>query len=166
MGTQLLCLPDELLILIMAFLRPRSLIACQRSCSRLCAIIERSGLLRYKILIMKGYIEDLSPPAPSISDFLQDLRGWEKAWLSLHITQQGKMFRRWHGFNRFLLLSGYLIQKHKRPGWSYLDLSLQPGLRGTPSIPRWSDVHLEANVHRWEWALDVDQDLVAVSLLS
>ncbi|KAH9986345.1 hypothetical protein BJV74DRAFT_845025, partial [Russula compacta] len=69
-------------------------------------------------------------------------------------------------FNGFLLRSGYLIQEHRRPGWSYLDLSLQRGLHGTPSIPRWTDVRLEANVRIWKWALDVDQDLVAVLLLS
>ena len=71
MGRQLVCLPDELLILIMAFLPPpRSLIACQRSCLRVYAIIEQSRLLRHRILIE----EDLSPPALSISDFFQDLR--------------------------------------------------------------------------------------------
>ncbi|KAH9979653.1 hypothetical protein BJV74DRAFT_858114 [Russula compacta] len=76
------------------------------------------------------------------------------------------MFRPYQGFNRFLLRSGYLIQMHKRPGWSHLDLSLQRCLCGTPSIPRWINVRLEANVRIWKLALDVDQDSVAVFLLS
>ena len=37
---------------------------------------------------------------------------------------------------------------HKRPGWFDLDLSLQRGLRGTSSIRQWTDVRLEARVHR------------------
>jgi len=117
---------------------------------------------------MKNFIEDLSPPGLSTSDFLDNLRKWERAWLTLNIKKGAAshtMFRPFDVQCDFLLQSGYLIQVRKgaRPGWSHLDLSVQRGLR---EKTEWTDVPLEVEATTGGWALDVDQDLVAASLLS
>jgi len=120
---------------------------------------------------MKNFIEDLSPPGLSTSDFLDNLRKWERAWLTFSIRKGAathSIIRPFDGQCDFFLRSGYLIQVRKgvRPGWSHLDLSLHRGLQEKPSASEWSEVRLEANTSTGGWALDVDQDLVAVSLLS
>jgi hypothetical protein len=69
-----------------------------------------------------------------------------------------------------LLRSGYLIEmRHgESPGLSYLDMSSQGIINGvsSPLSWTWTDVQLAANVSIGGWALDLDQNLVAVSLLS
>ena len=70
--------------------------------------------------------------------------------------------------NDFLMRSGYLIQMHQNenPGWSHIHLSLLRELSG-PINPVWIDVRLGERLTTMEgWALDLDQDLVAASLLS
>ncbi len=66
----------------------------------------------------------------------------------------------------FLLRSGYLIQvrKGKDPGWAYMDLSPKHDPQGYTPALEWKGVHLKSN-GIMGWALDLDQDLVAVSLL-
>jgi F-box-like len=171
MRTQLLALPNELLVLILAFLPLRSITSCKRTCRHLRAVIKQSGLLRCRIRTMKNYIENLSPPGLSTSDFLENLRIWEKAWLTFGVGKEAAtqtLFRPFQGFSEFLVRSGYLIQMGQgdRCGWSYVDLSLQPHLRGKRSAVRWTDVQLEVNLTTRGWALDIDQDLVAISCLS
>jgi hypothetical protein len=117
---------------------------------------------------MKNYIENLSPPGLSTADFLESLRLWEKAWLTFTVGREAAtqtLYRPFQGFSEFLLRSGYLIQmcQGDRLGWSYMDLSLQRDLRGRRSAARWTDVQLEANLSTRGWALDMDQDLVAIS---
>ena len=171
MGTQLLGLPNELLVLIFAFLPLRSITSCKRSCRHLRAVIKQSGLLRCRIRTMKNYIENLSPPGLSTADFLENLRIWEKAWLTFGVGKDAAkqtLFRPFQGFSEFLLRSGYLIQMGQgdRSGWSYIDLSLQRDLRGKRSPIQWTDVQLEVNLSTRGWALDIDQDLMAISCLS
>ena len=171
MGTQLLGLPNELIVLILAFLPLRSITFCKRSCRHLRAVIKQSGLLRCRIRTMKNYIENLSPPGLSTADFLENLRIWEKAWLTFSVGKEAAkqtMFRPFRGFSEFLLRSGYLIQmcQGDRSGWSYVDLSLQPNFRGKRSAGLWTDIQLEVNLTTSGWALDIDQDLVAISCLS
>ncbi|KAH9959267.1 hypothetical protein BC827DRAFT_522842 [Russula dissimulans] len=154
MGPHLLGLPDELLVLILVFLPLNSITACKRSCWRLRAVIRQSGRLRCRIRTMKNFMEDLSPPGLSTSDFLDNLRKWERAWLTLNIKKGAAshtMFRPFDVQCDFLLQSGYLIQR---------------ALREKASDSEWTDVPLEAEATTGGWALDVDQDLVAVSLLS
>ena len=120
---------------------------------------------------MKNYIENLSPPGLSTADFLENLRIWEKAWLTFGVGKEAAtqtLFRPFQGFSEFLVRSGYLIQMCQGDscGWSYVDLSLQPHLRGKRSAVRWTDVQLEASLGTRGWALDIDQDLVAISCLS
>jgi hypothetical protein len=120
---------------------------------------------------MKNYIEDLSPPGLSTAEFLENLRMWEKAWLTFTVGKEATtqtLFRPFQGFSEFLLRSGYLIQmcQNDRPAWSYVDLSLQRDLSEKGSAPQWTNIRLEANVSARGWALDIDQDLVAVSCLS
>jgi len=64
--------------------------------------------------------------------------------------------------------SGYLIQMHHKenPGWSHMRLSLLRELRGLIRNPVWTDVRLGDHLTMEGWALDLDQDLVAASLLS
>ena len=122
---------------------------------------------------MKNYIENLSPPGLSTADFLGSLRTWEKAWLTFSVGKEAATqttFRPFQGFSEFLLRSGYIIQMCQgdglRSGWSYVDLSLQRDLRGKRPAVRWKDIRLEANISTRGWALDMDQDLVAISCLS
>ncbi|KAI9507517.1 hypothetical protein F5148DRAFT_108863 [Russula earlei] len=171
MGTQLLQLPSELLVLVFVLLPLRSIIACKCSCQHLRAVIKRSGLLRCRIRTMKTYIEDLSPPGLSTSDFLDHLRKWEKAWLTFSVGKEAAthtMFRPFEVQSKFLLRSGYLIQvcQRERLGWSYMDLSLRQDFREQTSASQWTDIQLEAGVSTGGWALDVDQNLIVVSLLS
>lgn len=168
MGLQLLGLPSEILILIFAFLPLPEINACKRSCQRLRAVIKQSGLLRCRIRTMKNYIEDLSPPGLSTAAFLHNLRTWEKAWLAFNVGKEAatqNTFRPYQGFSDFLLRSGYLIQlcQGDSPGWSYLDLTRQ---RDQISAAQWTDIQLDVNFFAMGWALDIDQDLVAVSRLS
>lgn len=171
MGIHLLELADELLVLILVLLPLRSITACKRSCRRLRAVIKQSGLLRCRIRTMKNFIEDLSPPGLSTSDFLDNVRKWERAWLTFSIRKGAAthtILRPLDGPCDFLLRSGYLIQVRKgaTPGWSHLDLSLNRGLREKASAAEWTNVRLEDEANAGGWALDVDQDLVAVSVLS
>ena len=66
----------------------------------------------------------------------------------------------------FLLRSGYLIQlrKGEDPGWAYMDLSPKYDLQGYTPALEWKGVHLKGN-GIMGWALDLDQDLMVVSLL-
>ncbi|KAH8982726.1 hypothetical protein EDB86DRAFT_323397 [Lactarius hatsudake] len=171
MGDQLLGLPGEILVLILSFLPLRDITACKRSCWQLRAVIKQSGLLRCRIRTMKNYIEDLSPPGLSTCDFLESLKKWEKAWLTFGVGKEvaaHTTYIPYRGRSDFLLRSGYLIEmRHgEAPGLSYTDLSSQRIVNGVQSPLGWTDIQLAANASIGGWALDVDQNLVAVSLLS
>lgn len=171
MGTQLLSLPGEILVLILSFLPLRDITACKRSCWQLRGVIKQSGLLRCRIRTMKNYIEDLSPPSLSTADFLETLKRWEKAWLTFGVGKEAAAQATsmpYRGRSDFLMRSGYLIEMRHgdTPGLSYLDLSSQCTIDGVKSPLIWTDVQLAANVSIGGWALDIDQNLLAVSLLS
>lgn len=171
MGTHFLGLPGEILVLILSFLPLRDITACKRSCWQLRGVIKQSGLLRCRIRTMKNYIEDLSPPGLSTSDFLESLKKWEKAWLTFGVGKEAAVQSTnipYRGRSDFLLRSGYLIEMRlgETPGLSYLDLSSQRIINGISPPLSWTDVQLAANVSIGGWALDIDQNLVAVSLLS
>ena len=168
MSIQLLSLPSELLVLILSFLPLRSIPACKRTCRQLRAVIMHSGLLRCRMRTLKNYMENLSPPGLSTADFLDNLEKWEKALLTFSVGREAAtqtMFRPFQAFSEFLLRSGYLIQVStlEDPGWSYVDLYTQCDINGrVRSAAQWKDIKLEL-VMITEWALDIDQDLVAVS---
>ena len=174
MSIHFIGLPDEILVLILSFLPLRDITACKRSCWQLRGVIKQSGLLRCRIRTMKNYIENLSPPGLSTSDFLESLKRWEKAWLTFGVGKEAAAQTTnvpYRGRSDFLLRSGYLIEmRHgETPGLSYLDLSTQRIITNGVESPRswtWTDVQLAANVSIGGWALDIDQNLVAVSLLS
>jgi len=113
-------------------------------------------------------MENLSPPGLSTADFLDNLEKWEKALLTFSVGREAAtqtMFRPFQAFSEFLLRSGYLIQVStlEDPGWSYVDLYTQCDINGrVRSAAQWKDIKLEL-VMITEWALDIDQDLVAVS---
>ena len=168
MAIDLLGLPHEIIVLILSSLPLRDITACKRSCWQLRGVIKQSGLLRCRIRTMKNYIQDLSPPGLSTSHFLDCLKKWEKAWLTFSLGMEDvaqTAHRPYHGRSDFLLRSGYLIEmRHgETPGLSHLDLSSQR-THGEQSPHNWTDVQLEGNIGGW--ALDIDQNLVAVSLLS
>ena len=171
MGLQLLGLPSEILVLIFSLLPLSEINACKRSCQRLRGVIKQSGLLRCRIRTMKNHIEDLSPPGLSTADFLDNLRTWEKAWLTFNVGKEAATqtaFRPFQGFTEFMLRSGYLIHvcQGDTPGWSYLDLSRQRDLRGKIPAAQWKDIQLNTNFFSMGWTVDIDQDFVAVSRLS
>jgi len=120
---------------------------------------------------MKNFIEDLSPPGLSTADFLESLKRWEKAWLTFGVGKDAPAQTTslpYGGRSDFVMRSGYLIEmRHgETPGMSYLDLSSQCTTDGDKSPLVWTDVQITANVGIGGWALDIDQNLVAVSLLS
>jgi hypothetical protein len=120
---------------------------------------------------MKSYMEDLSPPGLSTSDFLENLKSWEKAWLTFTVGKHvatHTTYKPFLGPSEFLLRSGYLIEMRQgvTPGWSYLDLYLQGNVRGEELAPQWTDIQLESTFNVQGWALDIDQDLFAVSVIS
>jgi hypothetical protein len=169
-GIQFLSLPNEILILILSFLPLRSITACKRSCCRLRAVIKHSGLLRCRMRTMRSFMEDLSPPGLTTSDFLDNLKTWEKAWLTFGVGSEvvtRTTYKPSLGASEFLLRSGYLIEIRQgmTQGWSYLDLHLLRN-HGGPSAPQWTDIQLETTISVKGWALDVDQDLLAVSAIS
>jgi hypothetical protein len=124
-------------------------------------------------------MEDFSLPSSSTSDFLKNLEetGMISSTFSpgeeISMRTDSEPFQIFHKFaffgdteTAFLLRSGYLIQvrKGKDPGWAYMDLSPKHDLQGYTPALGWKGVHLKGN-GIMGWALDLDQDLVAVSLL-
>ncbi len=124
-------------------------------------------------------MEDFSPPNPSTFDFLKNLEEVERAVSTFSPgkdvatrTMLGPL-QRVHKFTffgdvetEFLLRFGYLIQvrKGKDPGWSCMDFSPKRYLQECAPALAWTGVHLKGNEIQG-WVLDLDQDLVAISLL-
>ena len=124
-------------------------------------------------------MKDFSPPSSSSSDFLKNLEEMEMTGSTFgpgkeaSVRTEFEPFQSFHQFEffgdtetAFILRSGYLIQVHKGkdPGWVYMDLSPKHGLQEYTPALEWKRVHLKSN-GIMGWALDLDQDLVAVSLL-
>jgi hypothetical protein len=121
--------------------------------------------------LLNNYMEFLSPPGLSTVDLLDNLKKWEKAWLTFSVGKEAAtqtMYRPFQYFSdKFLLRSGYLIEVRSSPavGWSYVDLSTQCDINGRErSAAQWKDIKFESLI-RTKWALDIDQKLVAVSSL-
>jgi len=115
----------------------------------------------------------------SLPDIFESVEKWEKYWFSFGVGDEvttRSMYRPSQGSpefiyptkHDFLMRSGYLIQMHHKenPGWSHMRLSLLRELRGLIRNPVWTDVRLGDHLTMEGWALDLDQDLVAASLLS
>ena len=177
----ILDLPIELLIVIFSSLPARSILACRDSCRRLRKVIENSKLLMGQIWNTEHGIQELLPLGLSPPDFRTSAEQWEINWFNLRVGDEvatRSMYRPSHGspgrellcptkYN-FLMRSGYLIQMHQKenPGWSHMHLSPLRELRGFVQDPVWTDVRLGNHLTMEGWALDLDQDLVAASLLS
>jgi hypothetical protein len=130
---------------------------------------------------MKHGIQELLPSGLSLPDFGTSERQWEINWFNLRVGNEmatRSMYRPSQDspgreslcptkYN-FLMRSGYLIQMHQKenPGWSHMHLSPLRELRGFIQDPVWTDVRLGNHLTMEGWALDLDQDLVAASLLS
>ena len=175
----LLKLPDELLATILSNLPARSILACGASCSRLRAVIGTWMLLRWRLWSTRHGIQEFSSLGLSLPDLDAEAKRWEIHWLFFGARNKvaTRSMRRpsSHGSLStcptkydFLLRSGYLIQVHRRenPGWSHIHLPLLRELRGFIKEPVWTDVRLGDSLTMEGWALDLDQDLVAASLLS
>jgi hypothetical protein len=178
---QLLYLPNELLVTIFSSLPARSILACGASCRRLRAVIGASMLLRWRIWSAEHGIQELLSSGLSLPDFLTNIQQWENDWFNFEVgngVATRSMYRPSQGslgheslcptkYN-FLIRSGYLIQMRQKetPGWSHIHLSLLRELRGFIKDPLWTDVRLGDHLTMEGWALDLDQDLVAASLLS
>jgi hypothetical protein len=175
---QLLCLPEELLVIILSILPARSIFACKASCRQLRAVIEQSKLLERITWGIKRGVQDLLPPGLPNPDFYHIVEKWENDWFNFSVgneaaarsvygPSQDSLGLEWYSPTEcnFLLRSGYVIQmhRHENPGWSHMDISLQRKFRGAPE---WANVRLGAHVRMVGWALDLDQDLVAALLQS
>jgi hypothetical protein len=178
---QLLDLPNELLVTIFSSLPGRSIRSCVASCHRLRAVIEGSMLLRRRIYSTKHGIQELLPSSLSLDDFIKNVRQWEKDWFYFRVGNEEamrSMFKPSQGSpgceslcptkGDFLIRSGYLIQMRRKEnlGWSHMHLSLLREPRGFINNQVWTDVRLGDHLTMEGWALDLDQDLVAASLLS
>lgn len=179
MASRFLNFPVEVLLFIFSSLTPRELLACRNSCRRLRDIIRGDGLLQWRLQSLEYCMDDFLPLGSLTSDFLKNLEEIGMASSTLCAGEEVSKhseFERFRGFHEFaffgdtetnfLLRSGYLIQvrKGKDPGWAYMELSPKNNLqRYTPDL-EWRGVHLKGN-GIVGWALDVDQDLMAVSLL-
>lgn len=178
---QLLNLPNELLFTILSNLPARSILACGASCHRLRAVINGSMLLRGRIRSAKHGIQELLPSGLSLPDFETSMKQWENDWFYFKVGNEvatRSIYRPPQGASgheslcptkyKFLMRSGYLIQMHQKenPGWSHMDLSPLRDLRGFIKDPVWTNVRLGDHLNMGGWALDLDQDLVAASLLS
>lgn len=175
---QLLDLPNELLIIIFSNLPVRSVLACGASCLHLCAVITQSKLLQWQVWSTQHGIQGLFPLALS-PHYDRIVWQWELDWFRFKVgdeadtsklqrQSQGEPPHRESPFlikNNFLMRSGYLIQMHQNenPGWSHL--SLRESCKSIQD-PVWTDVRLGDHLAMEGWALDLDQDLVAASLLS
>ena len=179
----ILDLPTELLIVILSSLPSRSILACWDSCRQLREVIKGSELLGGRIWNAKHGIQELLPLGLSLPDFRTSAKQWEINWFNLGVGNDSEvatrsMYRPSHGSPSreslcptkydFLMRSGYLIQMHQmeNPGWSHMHLSPLRELRGFIQNPVWTDVRLGNQLTMEGWALDLDQDLVAASLLS
>jgi hypothetical protein len=127
--------------------------------------------------------QDVSPRSRSIEDFVKNLEeiGMTSSSTSrpreeVSIRTEFELSQNFYKFafsgdteTSFLLRSGYLIQVRKGevPGWAYMDLSPKHDLQGyTPAPLEWKGVPRQVEGDGiMGWALDLDQDLVAVSLL-
>jgi hypothetical protein len=178
---QLLHLPNELLVIIFSNTPARSILTGWALCRRLRALIEQSMSLQKRMWNMKHGIQELSPSGLSIPDFETYVRQWEKDWLNFTVEMQEatrSMYRSTEGSLireprcptecNFLMRSGYLIEMHQKenPGWSHINLSLLRERRGIIKDQVWTDVRLGEHLTMGGWALDLDLDLVAASLLS
>ena len=177
MTSHILDLPNELLLCIFSSLSPPELFACRNSCRRLRNIILGDRLLQQRIQSLEHCMKDFSPPSRSTSDFLENL---EEMGMTSSIFRpreevrmgiKSELFQSFHKFaffgdteTAFLSRSGHLIQvrKGQDPGWAYMDLSPKHDPQGyTPTPLEWKSVHLKGS-GIMGWALDLDQDLVAV----
>ncbi|KAF8488513.1 hypothetical protein F5888DRAFT_1809666 [Russula emetica] len=179
MTSQFLDLPDELLVFILSSLPLHELLACRYSCRKLRDIILGDRLSQQRIQSLEHCMKDFSSPSLSTSDFLKSLE--EMRMISstsspgeeVSMRTEAEPIQSFHKFTffggtetAFLLRSGYLIQVRKGndPGWAYMDLSPKHDLQGYTPALEWKSVHLRGS-GIMGWALDFDQDLVAVSLL-
>lgn len=180
MTLQFINLRVDVLLCIFSFLPLSELIACRYSCRRLRDIILGDMLSQRRIQSLERCTKDFSPPSRSTSDFLKNLEEMgmtsstfrPREEVSTHTKfEQLQSFHKFTFFGdtetAFLLRSGYLIQVRngQDPGWAYMDLLPEHDLQGdTPAPLEWKGVHLKGN-GIMGWTLDLDQDLVAVSLL-
>jgi hypothetical protein len=174
---RLLNLPIELLITIFSNLPARSTFACAESCHRLRAVINESKLLEWRRWSTKHGIQELLPSDLSLPDFYANAQRWENDWFHFSVRNEVKtpsMYRPSQGSprreslcptkNDLLMRSGYLIQMHEKenPGWSHMHLPSREFIQN----PVWTNVRFGYRLAMEGWALDLDQDLVAASLLS
>src|SRR6266851_1449827 len=87
MTPPLLSLPNEVLIEIFSYLRPRDIAACQRSCRQLNDTVIHSQLLRYLIRVGRSGLHDPMLPGYSIHQRIEALEKWEAAWSNLEMIE-------------------------------------------------------------------------------
>lgn len=162
--------------MILANVPVHSVLACKASCRQLRDVIMGSKLLVLRIFNARCGTHELSFPG-SVQDIFQNEIKWELDWWNFCI-REGVMRSMSGPFQDtpsdsvanpdFLLRSGYLIHMRQRenPGWSHINLSLQRGLCGFITDPKWTNVHLGSELKMEGSALDLDQNLVAALLRS
>lgn len=120
----------------------------------------------------------LVPSSSATSDFLRNLEEMEMTGSTfgprddVSMRTEFEPFQSFHKFEiygysnvAFLLRSGYLIRVHIGwdSGWSYMNLSPKHDLKGYTPALEWRSVHFKGP-KIVGWAIDLGQDLMAVSL--
>jgi hypothetical protein len=170
----LFSLPNEVLIEIFSYLRPRDIAACMRSCRRLNDTVIHSQLLRYLIRVGRAGLHDPLLPGYTIRQRIEALEKWEAAWNNLEMIKDSCHVKHMVPYepyeNRSLsslpceIHDDFLIiiNCHRIPGYAYIDLrTLQLEVKKDP----WTKIANESWNHKGsDFVFSVQQDLVLVIL--
>src|SRR6266851_5021324 len=146
MTPPLLSLPSEVLIEILSYLRPRDIVACQRSCRQLNDTVSHSQLLRYLIRVGRAGLHDPLFPGYTIRQRIEALEKWEAAWSNLEMIDSSchvkHMVPSEISFPSLTVLTyrihdDFLIKIYgfrvDTPGYGYVDLrTFQPEMEEDP----------------------------------
>jgi hypothetical protein len=140
MSTQMLSrlpLPNDVLIEILSHLRPRDIVACQRSCRQLNDVVVCSQFLQYLLRVGKSGLHDPMLPGYTIPQRIEALERLEATWRNLE-AQSSRHVKRIVPCNlggnlchTYIIHDDFLIATDSfvpDPGYGYIDLrALQPG---------------------------------------
>ncbi len=175
MAPPLLSLPSEVLIEILSYLRPRDIVACQRSCRQLNDTVSHSQLLRYLIRVGRAGLHDPLFPGYTIRQRIDALEKWEAAWSNVEMSESSchvKHIVPWGGFTSSRTISihdDFFIRFRTAPlagyamaGYGYLDLrTFQPEMEKDP----WAKITNDSWHNKIAYfEFSVEQDLALVIL--
>jgi hypothetical protein len=141
MSTQMLSrrlpLPNEVLVEILSYLRPRDIAACQRSCRQLNDVVICSQLLQYLLRVGRSGLHDPMLSGYTIPQRIEALERWEATWRNLEAQSSFQVKRivpcelAGSPCSEYIIRDDFLIAtpiSGRDTGYSYIDLRVfQPG---------------------------------------